>query len=467
MADLSSHELLRRVQVGDDAAATAAFDRYVQRLIALVRGRISPRLGRRIDAEDVVQSAYRSFFVHAANEEYAWSRAGDLWRLLAKIALHKLFGQIDRHTAARRAIHRENGDVELRDVTPSGTEPSPGQAVALAELLHLFHAALASEEQQVLTARLRGESAEEIAVAIRKSPRTVRRTLADLERRLERQLSAPRSMRAGPPAATPDPRATFAYRDYTLERLIGAGGMGKVYQARRRSDEVRVALKALHKARQDDPRAVGKFLEEAQMLAALDHPGIVRLHGVGQFPTGSFFLVMELVDGENLQTRLDRGPLPLTEAVRAVRDVAQAIAHAHRQGVVHGDIKPANVLMDAEGKVVVTDFGLKRTVCIHRDRRHRRVHSAGSAGARRGADSGRGCVWAGEPVGGAGRGSASGGWLGGRSCVGIPAQCTGQVLGGATVGSVRRRGSGGDDAVQRGGLNGCSARWPSRTDSRL
>ena len=84
----NSRELLALVERGESHAASIVFDRYVERLIALVRQRIGPKLARRIDAEDVVQSTYRSFFAHAENEEYQVAKSGDLWRLLASIALH-------------------------------------------------------------------------------------------------------------------------------------------------------------------------------------------------------------------------------------------------------------------------------------------------------------------------------------------------------------------------------------------
>ena len=87
MSHPKSHELLKQYQAGQSEAVTAIFDRYVERLIALARARIGPKLKRRVDAEDIVQSAYRSFFVHAKNQEYQLARSGDLWRLLAIVCL--------------------------------------------------------------------------------------------------------------------------------------------------------------------------------------------------------------------------------------------------------------------------------------------------------------------------------------------------------------------------------------------
>jgi len=107
MLNHSSQELLQRYRDGEDDAAAEMFSRYVKRLISLVRKRVSGKLQRRIDPEDVIQSAYRSFFVSARDDRYVLSRAGDLWRLLAAIALNKLHRQVERHTAQRRNISSE------------------------------------------------------------------------------------------------------------------------------------------------------------------------------------------------------------------------------------------------------------------------------------------------------------------------------------------------------------------------
>ncbi len=107
MSSPKSYELLQNYQGGENEAATAIFDRYVERLLALARSRMGSRLKRRVDPEDIVQSAYRSFFVHAKNEEYRLARSGDLWRLLASITLNKLYGQIEKQTAAKRSFKRE------------------------------------------------------------------------------------------------------------------------------------------------------------------------------------------------------------------------------------------------------------------------------------------------------------------------------------------------------------------------
>ena len=102
-----SRKLLIRYQQGDGSAANAIFDRYAGRLLALARSRLSPKLARRVDADDVVQSTYRSFFVRAREGQFVAEHEGDLWRLLATMTLHKLGRQAQRQRAAKRALSRE------------------------------------------------------------------------------------------------------------------------------------------------------------------------------------------------------------------------------------------------------------------------------------------------------------------------------------------------------------------------
>ena len=178
MPSADSRELLAHFQAGDSTAAKRIFDRYVERLIALAAARLAPSLRRRVDPEDVVQSAYRSFFVHAQDGEYALRRAGDLWRLLASITLHKLHGQVERHTAGRRDFRREreptqsahDDSVPLQD--PAAVEPSPAEVIALVEQLALFVQRLGDDCRLALQHRLAGESIEQIAKQLDRSPRT-------------------------------------------------------------------------------------------------------------------------------------------------------------------------------------------------------------------------------------------------------------------------------------------------------
>src|SRR5262249_18156993 len=158
------------------------------------------------------------------------------------------------------------------------------------------------------------------------------------------------------------PAVSVDYGDIVLQQQLGAGGMGKVYRALRRSDNALVAVKLLRKPLRRHEGAAARFLEEATLLARLRHPGIVAVHGVGLLPDGGHFLVMDLVEGSDLARQLTAGPVPAGQALRWVSEAADAIEHAHQRQIIHCDLKPSNLLLDRAGRVRVTDFGLARSL---------------------------------------------------------------------------------------------------------
>lgn len=171
--------------------------------------------------------------------------------------------------------------------------------------------------------------------------------------RLEREVRVEK-----PELCFADLQENLSYQDYLLEELIGAGGFGKVYRAVERSTDRSVVVKALRKDRQQDFVSIDRFVSEAKLISQFDHPHIVHSRGLGRFPSGGFFIVMDWIDGESLQQRIDRGPIAPVEAIAIIRQIASAITYAHEQGVYHCDLKPANILLDQQGIAYVTDFGL-------------------------------------------------------------------------------------------------------------
>jgi len=147
--------------------------------------------------------------------------------------------------------------------------------------------------------------------------------------------------------------------EYSLQRELGRGGMGVVYLARDVQLDRDVAIKVLpaHLARTAAAR--DRFLREARTAAGLSHPHIVPIHRVGE-AGGFVFFVMSYVEGETLGERIRRsGPLPPADAARVLREVAWALAYAHGRGIVHRDVKPDNILLEAgTGRALVTDFGI-------------------------------------------------------------------------------------------------------------
>jgi tRNA A-37 threonylcarbamoyl transferase component Bud32 len=154
---------------------------------------------------------------------------------------------------------------------------------------------------------------------------------------------------------------------YLLEEEVASGGMGTVWRAR---DEVlgrAVAVKILHERLARDPAVLEGFRAEAVAAARLSHPAVIRVFDTG-IDDGVCFIVMELRRAVTLRRLLaERGPLPPGEAARIVLAILQGLAHAHREGVIHRDLKPDNVLVDADGTVKVTDFGIASAVSAGRD----------------------------------------------------------------------------------------------------
>jgi beta-lactam-binding protein with PASTA domain len=151
----------------------------------------------------------------------------------------------------------------------------------------------------------------------------------------------------------------FANR-YELRTVVGHGGMADVYLARDRLLNRRVAVKVLSPTFAADPTFVERFRREAQAAASLNHPNIVAVYDWGQSDDTSF-IVMEYVNGQTLGELINRyGTVPAMEAARIAADIADALEFAHRNGVVHRDVKPGNVLITPEGGVKVTDFGIAR-----------------------------------------------------------------------------------------------------------
>ncbi len=163
--------------------------------------------------------------------------------------------------------------------------------------------------------------------------------------------------------AAPDP-LFLAFQDalsgrYSIDRELGRGGMGVVYLAREVHLDRLVAIKLLPPDKAVAPSLRERFLREARLAAKLSHPHIVPIHAVDE-SSGFVYYVMSFVDGDTLAERVRRrGPLPASEGTRIIREVAWALGYAHGQGVVHRDVKPDNILLEAStGRALVADFGI-------------------------------------------------------------------------------------------------------------
>ncbi len=190
--DEQSIILLNRWRAGDQSAATEIFERYVNRLCGLARKRLSDRMQRRVEAEDVVQSAYRSFF-RRAGESYTLEKQGDLWRLLAAITINKVRGQVEFHNAKKRGIYLEahsDGEQSVIQVSPEviSDDPQPEDAAVMVEELSDVLGNLDETQRAIVELSMQNHSVEQIADQIQRSERTVRRTIQQVREELEKRL---------------------------------------------------------------------------------------------------------------------------------------------------------------------------------------------------------------------------------------------------------------------------------------
>jgi serine/threonine protein kinase/Tol biopolymer transport system component len=157
---------------------------------------------------------------------------------------------------------------------------------------------------------------------------------------------------AGPPGDKVGP--------YEILEILGGGGMGIVYKARDTRLARTVALKFLPPELTRDPQAKERFEQEARAASSLDHQNLCTILELGETPDGRLYLAMPCYDGETLRRRIERGPLPVTEAADIALQIARGLSKAHRGGIVHRDIKPANVIVTTDGVVKILDFGLAK-----------------------------------------------------------------------------------------------------------
>lgn len=361
--DRPSGELLQELQERLPGAADEVLARYLSRLQALVQSRLGGLLSRRVDPDDIVQSALRSFFVRAVEGDFNLEQPGDLWRLLATITLRKVARTAAHHRAAKRDIRRE-GDA---DFAVTSLEPTAADSAAAAEELIWLMKRLSAESRQALQLRLNGFEIQEIAARLKRSERTIRRWMNDIRSLMHSRLEQfDRSHSASPISSEADTSidlvdgaiiASLDPRDYVLHRLIGSGGVCKVYAATQRSTGRRFCVKVLRRPFRHEPRLVRRFAKETEIGGKLSHPRIVRILGLGRLADGGYFLVMDLIDGPNLAQYSEKNKLLPAQAARLVAEVADAVEHAHSFGIIHCDLKPANILIDESGSAWLTDFG--------------------------------------------------------------------------------------------------------------
>lgn len=148
---------------------------------------------------------------------------------------------------------------------------------------------------------------------------------------------------------------------YEIIKLLGEGGMGKVFLAKDTILDRRVALKFLPDELEGDPRTRDRFIREAKSAAALDHPFICKIYETGEC-RGKAFIAMEYIEGQTLKDRIEQEPLGLKDSIRITLEIAEALENAHKAGIVHRDLKPSNIMITSQGHTKVMDFGLAKRI---------------------------------------------------------------------------------------------------------
>lgn len=378
--DGSNAELLKLWKSGNQQAARVLVDRYMLRLTALAQSRLSRLLARRLDAEDIVLSAWRSFFVAANRSRLQIADDDNLWPLLATLTLRKLHRQTQRQMADRRNTAREmslNDDDDWQELV--SREPAPDDAAQLTNDLEALLARLEPTDREIMMYRLQGDELEAIAAQMKCSERTVRRAMqrirtqvadyfeitddpADLLSLATARPAADAHGRSSPPPLKPGPTPSIRYQDLKLEAMIGRGGFGRVYRAQWKAIHRPIAVKFLNKKFWQHKIAVSALIEESLKAQRIEHRHIIRHHGWGQSPSGAPFLMMDLVEGPNLTDWVQDPSFDVSEVESCATQICDALIALHQVGVLHGDISPGNVLRRAPHDFVLTDFGFSRSV---------------------------------------------------------------------------------------------------------
>ena len=355
LTNRASRELVEMWRSGSQEAARVLLARYEVRLIALVASRLNRKYRSGIAPEDVVQSAMGSFFRvtrAGANPSFKLGRTASAWNILATFVRRKLARALERETAATRGGGQTR--VLLEDAEPFlRTNPSATEAD---ELLAEIQSLLNSDQSQLLELLLENRSQREIAEQLGVDERTIRRRIKSMQEIVKGQLISVDEQNGLSLDSTIESISlpNISYRQFVLGKLVGSGSLGKVYRARLQAGGQDVAVKFMHRDLWTDRDSRDSFLREIDHASKIHHSGVVKYFGWGQSPHGGPYLVSEYVDGRSLANVKPNGS---ETAVQWLVQICEAVAAAHQAGVVHGDLTPNNILLDHNGRIVVTDFG--------------------------------------------------------------------------------------------------------------
>jgi serine/threonine protein kinase/Tol biopolymer transport system component len=269
----------------------------------------------------------------------------DVWSLgvvlYQMVAGRHPFENPSAHETVRAILEREPPPLsQLRPDLPEGLERIVARALSK-------HPSGRYESMAAMAADLR-------ALAVPASP-------VDRDSDLTLELQTPRQfLLRTEPLAVGETLLGRTIGPYRVTELLGSGGMGVVYKAEDSRLSRTVALKFLSPGLTRDPAAKARFIQEARAASSLDHPNLCTILDLGETGDGQLYIAMPCYDGETLRGRIGRGPLPVEEALDIALQTARGLAKAHRSGIIHRDVKPANLIVTSDGVVKILDFGLAK-----------------------------------------------------------------------------------------------------------
>ncbi len=358
ITDRSDGWLLREWKSGDEQAAEVLFDRYAIRLVALVASRLNRRYQASIDPSEVVQSAMGSFFDAARHSRIHVSDSVSLWRLLATFARRKMARSIERQSAIKRGSGQKRLPLDSEIAIADGSHAEEDADAFLATL----KTELTDDLFTIVEGLLLGQTQRELAESLGIDERTVRRRLSRVRKHLSvvDEATSPQTqgVSKGLVASSTTSLPRINYNEFVLGKMIGSGGFGKVYRARMQSDGRTVAaVKFLRKAFWQIEDARQSFLREINIASQISHPGVIRYLGYGESPHGGLYVISKWIDGHSLQNATAAKE---QQWIRWLVQICEAIQAVHQVGLIHGDLTPSNVLVDAQDRITITDFGFSQ-----------------------------------------------------------------------------------------------------------
>jgi len=309
-------------------------------------------LSAKIDAEDISQETFATFFALADRNEVRWQKQGDLWRLLAGIAINKVKQSFDHYSQQKRLAVRETQLSTLADLAVG--------ADSITALGELVEECVVNEKpllRSILLLRLAGYTSTEIAIKVGRSPRTVRRFIEVLKTK----VNSHHDFRLGEISPTRENltvpfSSQVSYDDFHLLRMIGEGSFSKVYLAKQVSHDRFVAIKAIRRKWLHDDRVRKTFEREVELLSRVQDENIVLTYGLGHLPNGGCFLVLQWIDGKPLSLAIESATT--NDRQKWKLQLRNSIKNLHSQNVAHGDLELDNILVNHASDLRIVDFGL-------------------------------------------------------------------------------------------------------------